>query len=183
MTGTRRCNPGFTLLTALAAFARLGSCIADERPAYVPPPKLSTELPSAAVATGLRLDKTLQEVLPGASWKQAILRDAFAQLAEGHSLSILRDRRIDPTAVVDLSASSITVGDLLSRLAGSAEAETRVIGNVVYVAPPATAEVVRTLVALARGGTRVRSLSAFLATTDGTAPPADSALGRPYDAC
>ena len=146
--GTRRRNPGFAglalLLTSIAGFA----CIAGERAAYVPAPKLSTDLPSTAVATGPRLGRRLQELLPGVSWKQAILRDALDQLAESHALAIVRDRRIDPTTLVDLAASNVTLQDVLSSLADPADAQVRVVGNVVYLAPRDIAEVVRTLVAL-----------------------------------
>jgi len=136
------------MLLALAVSSGTRFGVAEERPAYVPPPRISTDLPNAAVATGPRMRKALQEVLPGASWKQAILRDAFTQLAEGHALAILRDRRIDPTTAVNLAVSNVTLEDVLSRLGTSADAEIRVVGNAIYVAPPETAEVVRTLVVL-----------------------------------
>jgi hypothetical protein len=148
MMGTRRCNPGFTGLAIFAACATGVFAFAVERPIYVPPPKLSKELPSAAVATGPRLRKALQEAVPGASWKQAILRDALRQLAESHSLAILRDRRIDPTALIDLTASSVSLEELFSQLAEPADADVRIVGNVVYLAPPESANVIRTLIAL-----------------------------------
>lgn len=146
--GTRRCDPGFATLLAFAACAGIGPAIAGERPAYVPPPKLSTDLPSPAVATGPQFRKALQEVLPGASWKQAILRDVLGQLAESHSLSILRDRRIDPTTAVGVSESNVSLEQLLIGVADAADAEVRSVGNVLYVAPAHSAEVVRTVVAL-----------------------------------
>jgi hypothetical protein len=98
--------------------------------------------------TGPRFRTALRETVPGASWKQALLRDAMHQIAVDYDLSILRDRRVDPTSPINLAVTNVTLDDLLSQLANAGHAERRIVGNTVFFASPETAGLLRTLVAL-----------------------------------
>lgn len=76
------------------------------------------------------------------------LRDVVRQLAESQRVSILLDRRIDPTPSIELTMPPTPLRDLLAALARKGEAEMSVVGNVVYLGPADSAKKLRTLVEL-----------------------------------
>ncbi|MBA3314356.1 MAG: hypothetical protein H0T47_13850 [Planctomycetaceae bacterium] len=131
--------------------------LSADRPTHVPPPQISLELPSSAIVTGPRLRKDLAEVVPGAAWKDATLRDALNPLADAHSIAVLRDRRIDPTRTINLSVATVPLRQLLDQIASEADAEVRLVGNCMYVCPQNAAAVVRTLAELRKEELTARS--------------------------
>lgn len=76
------------------------------------------------------------------------LRDVVRQLAESERVSILLDRRIDPTQSIELTMPPTPLRDLLAALARKGEAGMSVVGNVVYLGPADSAKKLRTLVEL-----------------------------------
>lgn len=76
------------------------------------------------------------------------LRDVVRQLMESQRVSILLDRRIDPTQSIELMMPPAPLRDLLAALAHKGEAEISVVGNVVYLGPADSAKKLRTLVEL-----------------------------------
>lgn len=83
-----------------------------------------------------------------ATWDGGGLRTIARQLEITHKVSIVLDRRIDPTASHPASATGETLAAFLERLAADASAGATVIGNTVYLGPPAAAARLRTLVTL-----------------------------------
>lgn len=76
------------------------------------------------------------------------LRDVVRQLADSQRLSIVLDRRMDPTQSIELTSPPAPVRDLVIAIARKVEAGMSVVGNVVYVGPADSAKKLRTLVEL-----------------------------------
>lgn len=87
------------------------------------------------------------------------LRDVVQQLADSQGISIVLDRRIDPTQSIELTLPPTPLRHLLSALARKVDGEMSVIGNVVYVGPTDSAKKLRTLVEL-RNADRAKLTSA-----------------------
>lgn len=81
-------------------------------------------------------------------WSNQPVREGLRQLAKLHRVAILLDRRIDPDQPVRLRVRQLPVGELIKQIAQQCGAETSLVGNVVYVGPPATAAKLRTLAAV-----------------------------------
>ncbi len=87
----------------------------------------------------------------GRSWtgqEGHTLRDIVRQLTDSQRISIVLDRRVDPTQSVELTLPQTPLRDILTALARKVEAEISVVGNVVYVGPADSAKKLRTLVEL-----------------------------------
>lgn len=126
-------------------------CRAEERLGLVSPPiAVRDDVVPHRPATGRRLERVLDDAVPGATWKNAPLRRVVSQISEGYEVAILRDRRIDPTVPIDLSAVSLPLRDVLDEVARGAGGRVRRVGNVVYLVPDDPAATVRTLVELRR---------------------------------
>ena len=76
------------------------------------------------------------------------LRDVLRQLTESQRVSILLDRRIDPTQSIELTLPPTPLRDILAALAHKVESELSIVGSVVYVGPTDSAKKLRTLVEL-----------------------------------
>lgn len=76
------------------------------------------------------------------------IRDVVRQLADSQRLSIVLDRRIDPTRPIELTLPPTPLRDIVSTLARKVDGGMSVIGNVVYVGPTDSAKKLRTLVEL-----------------------------------
>lgn len=76
------------------------------------------------------------------------LRSVVRQLTESQRLSIVLDRRVDPTQSIELTLPPTPFRDVVSALARKADAGTSIVGNVVYVGPLDSAKKLRTLVEL-----------------------------------
>lgn len=76
------------------------------------------------------------------------LRDVVKQLVDLQRVSIVLDRRIDPTQSIELTMPSTPLREIISSLARKVDSEMSVVGNVVYVGPADSAKKLRTLVEL-----------------------------------
>ncbi len=81
-------------------------------------------------------------------WSNQPVREGLQQIAKLHRVAILLDRRIDPDQEIRLRARQVPIGELIKQIAQQCGGETALVGNVVYVGPPATAEKLRTLAAV-----------------------------------
>lgn len=100
--------------------------------------------------TGPRLRQALDLSVAGLTWRGVPLRDALREAGDAFSLAMVRDRRIDPTRLVDLEVANVPLRDVLARVAAAGGGEVRIVGNAAYVGPPDAAGIVRTLVELRR---------------------------------
>lgn len=90
----------------------------------------------------------------GVAWGGQIgntLRDVVRQLTESQHVSIIVDRRVDPTQSIELTIPPTPLREVLAALAHRAECETSIVSNVVYVGPVDAAKKLRTLVELRSG--------------------------------
>lgn len=105
-------------------------------------------------ATGSAFRSALEQSF-SASWEKDSLRGIVHAVESAKHVSILLDRRLDPTGIRSLQVAGETLRGCLERLAAESDATATVIGSTVYLGPPATAQKLRTLVAL-----RIQELSA-----------------------
>jgi len=94
----------------------------------------------------------------GRSWTGQdghILRNVLRQLADSQRVSIVLDRRIDPTQSIELTLPPTPLRDMVSTLARKVDCGTSIVGNVIYVGPTDSAKKLRTLVEL-RNADRTR---------------------------
>ena len=82
------------------------------------------------------------------AWEHIGLRDIVQSLQEVLGVSVILDRRIDPTVERSLKVSSNTLKDCCERLAAECDAGTTVLGSALYFGPKSTAAKLRTLAAL-----------------------------------
>ncbi len=103
----------------------------------------ATASPNKAVAEEFLIGAPFQKAIDqsaGRSWSGDSLRDALQELSQTKKVSILLDRRIDPTQELKLSRANIALRDLIAAVADSVGAGSTVVGNVVYVGPKPSAE-------------------------------------------
>jgi len=124
---------------AWLAFAGPSPVSADERTDY---------------ASGSAFRSALEQAF-SASLERDSLRGIVHAVENAKHVSILLDRRLDPTGIRSLQVAGETLRGCLERLAAESDAAATVIGNTVYLGPPATALKLRTLVSL-----RIQELSA-----------------------
>lgn len=87
----------------------------------------------------------------GVSWGGQIgntLRDIVRQLTASQNVSILVDRRVDPTQLIELTVPPTPLREVLAALAHAAESESLLVSNVVYVGPVDAVKKLRTLIEL-----------------------------------
>lgn len=161
---TTRCPNGraFCHLWLLIGAATLGEVAIGAPDVVSPPIEVQTEPPSVVPIAGGRLRQVLEDPVAGLTWRGVPLGDALRDASEAFSVAIVRDRRIDPTRRVDVETAGEPLRNVFAEAAGQAGAEVRVVGNVVYIGPPAAAAVARTLAELRRGeleGMRDRRLA------------------------
>ena len=107
--------------------------------------QVRTETATSDVVTGLRLRRRLEEPVPGVSWKSVPLHAVLTQMSDGFGIALIPDRRIDPTATIDLHVANKPLQEVLQDIAAAVGAEIRVTGNAVYLGPKNAASLVRTL--------------------------------------
>jgi hypothetical protein len=105
---------------------------------------------SERVADPRLLSKLRQPVT--LAWSGQTLGAALARLSETQTLSVWLDRRVDPGAAVNLSASGEPIEQVLSRLAAPHECRVRAFQSLVYFGPRQTADDLATLSVRARDG-------------------------------
>lgn len=83
-----------------------------------------------------------------AAWENVGVRTIARRIEAARGVSILLDRRIDPSREHSLAANGESLREFVERLAQSAGGAMSSVGNTLYVGPPASAAKLRTLVAL-----------------------------------
>jgi hypothetical protein len=101
---------------------------------------------------GKKFDDALEQKI-GRTWGGSggdgdSIRLALQQLTEMNHVSIMLDRRIDPTQSITLTVPATRLRDVIAALAKTVDAGTAVVGNVIYVGPIESAEKLRTLIEL-----------------------------------
>lgn len=74
-----------------------------------------------------------------ARYRNVPLRRVLYGLTHDGGLALVLDRRIDPSVLVDRRSAGLSRRELLDELAGAHEGELTVVGDVLYIAPPAAA--------------------------------------------
>ncbi len=109
----------------------------------------AVSLPAVEPFAGKKFDDALDQRI-GRAWggDGESIRQALQQLTESNHVSIVLDRRIDPTLAVSLTVPATPLRDVIAALAKTVDAGTVVVGNVVYVGPAESAKKLRTLIEL-----------------------------------
>lgn len=103
----------------------------------------------AAFLTGPAFRKAIEQPV-SATEDESNLRMIVRGLEDLKHVSILLDRRLDPTAMLSASAAGESLREFLERLASGSNARATVLGNTIYLGPPVAAERLRTIVAMRR---------------------------------
>jgi hypothetical protein len=82
------------------------------------------------------------------AWQGQNIRDGLRKLSEVRRVSILIDRRIDPSQKLTLQIQNRSLRELMKLIATEARADISVLGNVVYVGPAEVASRLRTVEAI-----------------------------------
>ncbi len=122
-----------TMLSTVAFLATFAIAVA----AAEPDNKLTANLLRAA------MDKPV-----GRSWQSVPIREAFRELSDATRVSILLDRRLDPSTELSLLAKSQPLRDLIVAAARTVNAESTQVGHVVYVGSPPAVATLRQLLEL-----------------------------------
>lgn len=98
---------------------------------------------------GLEFRKALEQPI-GIKWAENPVRDAIRNLSNNQQVAIWLDRRIDPSSKLEFELEDVPLGLLLDQLCEKYKVRKAVVGPVVYIGPPDTAEKLATLAALKR---------------------------------
>ena len=93
-------------------------------------------------------DRAFEDALAEAislAWQGQNLRDGLQKLSKTKQLSIILDRRIDPSQQLTLQIQKRTLKTVLKVIATEARADISVLGNTVYVGPARIASRLRTV--------------------------------------
>ncbi len=108
--------------------------------------------PAAELHTTGRFDAALSEVITasfGSSGDRTIgLRYIVRRIADDRRISILTDRRLDPSRAMTVTVNNAPLADALKQIAASGGGETAIVANTVYLGPPQAAQTIRTLIRL-----------------------------------
>ncbi|WP_145365668.1 hypothetical protein [Stratiformator vulcanicus] len=96
--------------------------------------------PDTQFEVGEAADESWAGTIPGAVWDAAPLRNVCEQLGTAHRLSILVDRRIDPSRPISLRIGVASVAAVVEKIAAEAGGRTAHSDGLVLIAPPLAAE-------------------------------------------
>ena len=102
--------------------------------------------PAPKLATGQQFRRALESKLKQARWDGVAVKSILDDLAKGRRISIILDRRLDPTQTPEITVANISLRDLLTRVAASIKAKSVVVGNIVYIGPPSSADALPKLI-------------------------------------
>lgn len=102
--------------------------------------------PLAGKPFELALDQKIGRVWGGQDGHT--LRHVVRDLIDSQGISIVLDRRVDPTQPVELTLPPAPLRDIMSAIARKLKTGMSIVGNVVYVGPTDSARKLRTLVEL-----------------------------------
>lgn len=91
--------------------------------------------PAPKLATGQQFRRALDSKLKQARWDKVAVQSILDDLAKGRKISIILDRRLDPTLTPEITVANISLRDLLNRVAASIKAKAVIVGNIVYIGP------------------------------------------------
>jgi hypothetical protein len=83
-------------------------------------------------------------------WADSPIREYLLNFARTQRVAVLLDRRVDPDRKLTLTVRDEPVVAVLQTIAADGNLRAAVLGNVVYVGPPTSAERIRTVVELRR---------------------------------
>lgn len=104
--------------------------------------------PAIAWRTGAAFDEQLAAPVPSLTWGDTPLREALASLAVSQRVAILLDRRVDPGRRIQFSSADRSLEETTRALAAHLDLGICLIGDVVYLGPPATAAVLDSVAVL-----------------------------------
>ena len=90
-------------------------------------------------SAGKAFDKSLQRSF-SLAWQNAPLRARITQLAKQQKISIVVDRRVDPSRAIDLATQQVTMPQMLLKICKQQDLSFCRIGDSYYVGPKASAE-------------------------------------------
>ena len=99
--------------------------------------------PAPAAADPSRLPISLR-------WSQVPLRDGIERLGRLQGVTVMLDRRVDPSQPVDLTLDNVPFADALGQIAHRQRIGASHLGPVAYLGPPSAARRLRTLAVLRR---------------------------------
>lgn len=111
------------------------------------PLEIQLDTPAPTLKTGKLFRDELDKPLT-ASWKNVSLRRICRRLQEVREVSILIDRRIDPTQSIAVEFNAVRLETALNTLAAKVNAQVSIVANTVYIGPPASTAKLRTLIAI-----------------------------------
>jgi len=111
------------------------------------PADVDIDRPVPQFAIGKEFVSKLQQEFTG-SWKNVTLRTILNRISSNTQISILLDRRIDPTSVPIVDFKQGTLLDALRKIAAQSSAGLSVVGNTVFIGPKPSVSKLRTLVEL-----------------------------------
>jgi hypothetical protein len=88
--------------------------------------------------TGAAFTRQLRQEA-GVTWQERSLREGLDRLSRAYGIAVFLDRRIDPDQHVDFTASDIPLETLWQKIAAAVNADTAIVGSVVYIGPRETA--------------------------------------------
>ena len=96
---------------------------------------------------GQAFEETLNQHI-SVRWENVDLRTIMARLTAEYQIAFLRDRRIDPDAVVSVSTAPKPAREVVADVAVLAGGDVRFVSNTAYIGPELAARNLRTLIAL-----------------------------------
>lgn len=89
--------------------------------------------------------QTTQTSIVSFDWQSVPLRDALDRLAATQRVAIWLDRRVDPEQTLSFHAQQKPIDEALAGVAAAHGWDTSRIGEVIYIGPPPTARLLRTI--------------------------------------
>lgn len=130
-------------LVAVVFQASFLSQFANAQPSAGSDAPILTDTPPTFLA-GRAFQDALAESI-SLAWQGQNLRDGLRKLSETKQVSIVLDRRIDPSQQLTLQIQKRTLKAVLKVIATEARADISVLGNAVYVGPKGVASRLRTI--------------------------------------
>lgn len=109
-------------------------------------PAVQVNRPVPRLLTGRALKRALASKIT-LTQQRVALRTILNAISATWEIGILLDRRIDPTQRIAPSLNETPLKDGLAAIAKAASARTAIVGNAIYIGPPASAAALETVVA------------------------------------
>lgn len=113
---------------------------------FAVPEETATADDRAPLLSARSLAEKLDETVPVVRWSGVPYRTAVRRLTEPEGIAVVVDRRVDPSREITFEATGRTFGGVLDGLAEDGDATRRTLGGTVFLGPPRTTRLLRTLV-------------------------------------